>query len=387
MRFAFYNYFKNGIGNIGLVTDLVSLFINPEIVATPEPYSMTALDLTEIELQQLITHHVGNKLREEKYFVSSETTTIDDETSDLLLKYFLSPLKKEEFYSFTHPVKLELNDVYSVAESIFANPKKFIPYSQSLAKLLYEHSMHPKIKEGELNIAFFKNVDLDNELVEAIGIFKSETNVPFLKMKHQKSKFTISHDVGFEIKGINKGCLIFNSDMENGYRVLIIDHANRSAEAQYWKDDFLKVKPVANEYHQTNQFLGIAKDFVTKQLSEDFEVSKTDKIDLLNRSVEYFKTHDSFSKREFEQEVFQHDGIIKSFRDFDSTFREGNELELNDNFGISQRAVKKQAKVFKSVLKLDKNFHIYIHGDRELIEQGVEADGRKFYKIYFERES
>jgi hypothetical protein len=49
--------------------------------------------------------------------------------------------------------------------------------------------------------------------------------------------------------------------------------------------------------------------------------------------------------------------------------------------------VKKQARVFKSVLKLDKNFHIYIHGNRELIEQGVEKDGRKFYKIYFEKEA
>jgi hypothetical protein len=50
-------------------------------------------------------------------------------------------------------------------------------------------------------------------------------------------------------------------------------------------------------------------------------------------------------------------------------------------------AVKKQERIFKSVLKLDKNFHIYIHGDRELIEQGMDADGRKFYKIYFEEES
>jgi hypothetical protein len=60
---------------------------------------------------------------------------------------------------------------------------------------------------------------------------------------------------------------------------------------------------------------------------------------------------------------------------------------MNESFDISPQAVKKQARIFKSVLKLDKNFHIYIHGDRELIEQGVEKDGRKFYKIYFTEES
>lgn len=79
--------------------------------------------------------------------------------------------------------------------------------------------------------------------------------------------------------------------------------------------------------------------------------------------------------------------MIKSFRSFDSNYREENDIELTDNFDISPQAVKKKAKVFKSVLKLDKNFHIYIHGNSELIEQGVEKDGRKFYKIYFQQES
>lgn len=348
---------------------------------------MTTLDFTQVELQQLITHHVGNKLRDEKYLLSSEATIIEGETKNFLLKYFLLPVKAEEFYSFTHAVKLEQNDIYSVAENIFSSPKKFIQNSQNIAKLLYEQSMHPKIKEGELNIAYFLNVVLDDEVVEAIGIFKSETDVPFLKMKNQKSKFSINHDYGFEIKGVDKGCIIFNTDQQNGYKILIVDNANKSAEAQYWKDDFLKVKPVANEFHQTNQFLGIAKSFVTKKLSEEFEVTKAVKIDLLNRSVEYFKTHESFDKKEFEKDVFQDSGMIKSFRNFDSNYREENDIELTDNFDISPQAVKKQARVFKSVLKLDKNFHIYIHGDRELIEQGVEKDGRKFYKIYFQQES
>ena len=347
---------------------------------------MTNMDFTQVELQQLITHHVGNKLRDERYFLSSEATTFEEETKNFLLKYFLLPARAEEFYSFTHSVKLELNDIFSVVENIFSSPYKFIPNSQNIAKLLYEQSMHPKIKEGELNIAYFSKVILDDEVVDAIGIFKSETDVPFLKMKNEKSKFNINHDYGFEIKGIDKGCIIFNTDPQNGYKILIIDNANKSAEAQYWKDDFLKVKPLANEFHQTNQFLGIAKDFVTKKLSEEFEVSKADKIDLLNRSVEYFKTHESFDKKEFEKDVFQDSGMIKSFRSFDSNYREENDVELTDNFNISPQAVKKQARIFKSVLKLDKNFHIYIHGNKELIEQGIEKDGRKFYKIYFEKE-
>lgn len=346
---------------------------------------MMSLDFTEIELRQLVTHHIGNKLRDEKYFLSSEYTIIEDETKVFLLKYFISSLKAEEFYSFTHSVKLELNSIFSIIENIFSSPRKFIPNSQSIAKLLYEQSMHPKIKKGELNIAYFSNVTLDDEVIDAIGIFKSETNVPFLKIKSEKTKFNINHEFGFEVKGMDKGCIVFNTDKQNGYKILIAD--NKSGETQYWKDDFLKVRPCSDDYHQTKDFMNITKDFVTNQLSEEFEVSKADKIDLLNRSVDYFKRHDDFDKKHFEKEVFQDSDIIKSFRKFDSAFREENDIDLNDNFEISQQAVKKQAKAFKSVLKLDKNFHIYIHGDKEMIEQGVERDGRKYYKIYYKNES
>jgi hypothetical protein len=79
--------------------------------------------------------------------------------------------------------------------------------------------------------------------------------------------------------------------------------------------------------------------------------------------------------------------LIKSFQNFDNSYRQNNDIEIENKFEISNQAVKKQARVFKSVLKLDKNFHIYIHGNRDLIEQGVEKDGRRFYKIYFNEEN
>jgi hypothetical protein len=63
-------------------------------------------------------------------------------------------------------------------------------------------------------------------------------------------------------------------------------------------------------------------------------------------------------------------------------------VQFEDEFDIHLSAVKKQSKVFKSVLKLDKNFHVYIHGRRDLIERGYdELSGKHFYKIYFEEES
>ena len=58
---------------------------------------------------------------------------------------------------------------------------------------------------------------------------------------------------------------------------------------------------------------------------------------------------------------------------------------IEDEFGISDSAVKKQARSYKSVIKLDRNFHIYVHGNRNLLEQGEDEKG-KFYKVYYEEE-
>lgn len=348
---------------------------------------MTNVDFDQVVLEQLITHRVGNRAREEGIVISNDITAVTDETSEFLLKHFLGPVKTEELYAFSQPVQLDYNAVYKICQQLFARPNDFITLSQDIAKLLYEQSVHPKIQAGELNVARFKHARLDGEQVEAIGFFKSESNVPFLKMASDESGYVINHDYGFEIKGVDKGCVVFRTLEQEGFRVLVIDNLNKSNEAQYWKDDFLQVKPVNNEFQQTSGFMNIAKNFVTKQLTEEFEVSKADQIDLLNRSVNYFKKHDSFDKEEFAGEVFIDEQVVASFKKFDQSYREENDLELSDNFEISAQAVKKQARIFKSVLKLDKNFHIYIHGDRNLIEQGVDENGRKFYKVYYEKEN
>lgn len=293
----------------------------------------------------------------------------------------------EELYSFHFLPKVELNPVYQFVKSIFEDKNSFVEQTQNCSRILYDKSNHPKIKGGELQVAYFTGCTINGKTVDAISFFKSENKESFLRVLTSKVGFDLESEKGIAVRKLDKGCLIFNTKAKDGYLVAVVDNTNRGEEAQYWKDEFLGVQPIANEFHQTNEFLGIAKNFVTKQLDEEFEISKADKIDLLNRSVEYFKTHESFDKKEFEKEVFQDSGMIKSFRNFDSNYRQENEIEITDNFDISPQAVKKQARVFKSVLKLDKNFHIYIHGNREMIEQGVEKDGRKFYKIYYNEES
>ena len=74
--------------------------------------------------------------------------------------------------------------------------------------------------------------------------------------------------------------------------------------------------------------------------------------------------------------------------EYKRNFELSREYPLDDEFAIHVSAVKKQAKVFKSVLKLDKSFHVYIHGRNDLIEKGYdELKVKHFYKLYFDEES
>lgn len=340
-----------------------------------------------IKIKSLLLHKVGNKLNQDELLISKSPVNIGEDLNKALLDYFFSSFRLEELYQFHHDIELPLNEVYSCVTKVFDNPDNLYEQSINLAKHLYNQSTHPKVKSGEFYVVYFKDCILDGETLDAIGLFKSENKDIFIEVEQVKDGFDMESRQGININKLDKGCLIFNTERESGYVLSIIDNTNKGNEAQYWKDDFLSVQPKKNEYHQTNQFLGIAKQFVTKQLDEEFELSKADKIDLLNRSVDYFKKHETFDKIEFEEEVFGESKVIESFRKFDQTFRQENEVELSDNFVISEQAVKKQARVFKSVLKLDKNFHIYIHGNKELIEQGTDKDGRKYYKIYYENEA
>jgi hypothetical protein len=346
------------------------------------------IDFTRTRISKLVIHKVGNKLLDDGVILSNEPVNLshEEQLSTILKTYFLTPFKEPVYYHFHHVSSLDLNEIYSIASSLFDSPKGFMKKSKDIAHILYEYSNHPKIRTGELYIVYFEDCTVNNETIDAIGIFKSENKETFLKVMENGKNFVVNHDEGVSVRKPDKGCIIFNVKEDEGYRVCVTDSQNTGNEAQYWKDEFLKLKPVADNYFQTQNYLSLAKNFVTDRLDEDFEVSKADQIDYLNRSINYFKKNEQFNEQDFANDVFEHKEVIKSFKKFKGDFQDEHEIDVVSEFEISAHAVKRQSRVFKSVLKLDRNFHIYIHGDKDLIEKGIDKDGRKYYKIYYREE-
>jgi 37-kD nucleoid-associated bacterial protein len=346
----------------------------------------------EASLDTVSVHHIGNQSQNEMYALSDHPVALKDELiGQLLMQYFLKPFEKtNEVYHLMHSSgDLNLNELHYFATQVFEDKDRFHQISEQVAKHLYKVSNHPNIKPGELYVAYFKQVQIEGNPLDAIGIFKSENKETYLKVYPEKGGFEVDYEENaININKLDKGVLIFNIEKENGYKVVVIDHTSRGQEAAaYWKDEFLQLKIRNDSFNQTSNTLGIYKNFVTNKIDDEFDLSKADKIDLLNRSMKYFKEKDTFDMDEFAGEVIGNPEAIESFKNYKSQFETEFETSISNNFEISSNAVKKQQRVYKSVLKLDKNFHIYIHGDKELIEKGFdEGKSMNYYKVYFKEE-
>jgi len=332
-------------------------------------------------LRKIVHHKISSS--ENASIISDSLFDISNEDEEnilkrILLKPFSNIVNTEEFY---HEVDLKFNVLYNIAKNIYSE-EDFLTNTKNIAKHLISVSNHPNIKEGDLFIAKFEDLKFGGKYLEGIGIYKFEEKELFLETKVFKNDLKRSFRKGIGNKKPEKGCLILFS--EEPFTLLIID--NNKNETDYWQNDFIQHKSKNDYVNNTNDFLTITKSFITSQIQNELEITKADQIDLLNKSVDYFKRNINFDKQEFEKEVFVEEEIIDMFHKFDNNYRQETKVEISNNFEISSQVVKKQARSFKSVLKLDKNFHVYIHGDRDKIEKGVDESGRKFYKLYYDTE-
>ncbi|MDR0688232.1 MAG: nucleoid-associated protein, partial [Prevotellaceae bacterium] len=321
-------------------------------------------------LQEVVVHRVGSKAGSEGMLLSAAPLSVSSEVGELLLRYFLSPFKEQGYYCLRREGGAAAPSVaYGCVCAIFDNPDALMEQSVALAKHLYEQGDSAGAKGGDLFVVYLKNCMMDGETVDAVGLFKSENQETFLKIFPRGERFDVSAHSGININKLDRGCLIFNADRENGFLAAIAGSSRSISDEQRWTDCFLGVAQRKDDFFRTQQAISLCKSFVTQRLPEAFEVTKADQADMLNKSAKFFKENDSFDIDEFAQEVIAEPEAIKSFKSYKRELDRDSDSDdkIPERFGISEAAVKRQARVLKSVIKLDKNFHIYVHGRREYI--------------------
>lgn len=338
-----------------------------------------------MKIESLALHYVGNQANDEPFVLSKRAYTMTQDMNTLLTEYFVGAFKSEERYSFHDDLGLEYNRVYRLASDIFDNPTMLFDFSVDLATHLYENCQHPKIKGGDFIVAHITGLGMGRDIDEAVGLFKIENKETFLTVEHDDDGFDISPVDGVNLKRLDKGCLIMNYEREKGYMVAVVDKTN-SQGAGYWIDDFLHLARRQDSYFQTENIMDMTRNFVAQELPKQFEMNRADQADLLGRTMGYFKNTPKFDMDGFQQQVMAQPEVMGMFNDYRHRYEQERSLQLQEQFDVNQSAVKKQNRLYKSVIKLDKNFHIYVHGNRSMIEQGQDEHG-KFYKLYYNEES
>jgi hypothetical protein len=334
----------------------------------------------EAMVEEFVLHRIGT---EGAPSILSDFSAVlqGPEEQEFLRKLFLKP-----FSTMAHTN--EFAELEGAGENLLQGlcakvekGKDLVAISRAMAKHLIDVAGQHDVRTGDFFVARFHAVELGGAQYDGVGLYKFDDKEVFLESRAEGDTLAMQLKRGLGGRKPDQALLVLFTPL--AHTLFVIDDKPQTG---FWQRDFVVLQPKKDHVNSTRNVLEMTKNFITEQLPKDYEIPKADQIDLLNRSVQFFKDNTEFDRDRFAQEVFQTEEVMGSFQRFGERFQEDRSVELQDSFAISADAVKKQARVFKSVLKLDKNFHIYIHGDRNKIEQGVDDSGRKYYKIYYEQE-
>lgn len=348
------------------------------------------INLFNTHIESLSIHRVGNKSRNEAIFLSENQYALNDEIVPLLKEYFFKSFreKEENYFQFAHEVDLEYNDMFNLATEIFTNPSSVHEVSKKITKHLFEQSNHPHIKNGEVYVTYLTNVSIDNNVVDAIGVFKSELRTDFLQFEEKGSNLEMILQEGINLNKLDKGCLIFNHKKEEGYKILTVD-SNRY-DARYWLEHFLSVDAFQDENFMTKKYLKFCQEFAKEVVfpAED----KKQEVMFMNRAVNHFAKNDNFEETTFLNEVMDNPDLIPEFKSYKADRGEKYSIEDVTSFPIANAAVSDARKSIKNVINLDTNIQIKLdfinpESAEKFVEKGWDEEKQMYYYlVYFNKE-
>lgn len=329
------------------------------------------------EIKKATIQVVGNKTRGEG--LSAATTLADvSDSREFMTKLIEKSFLMEDLKCFSYVESVELNPVYQFVSKIFDDNEAFLKQSVNIATFLYDQSLHPNIRNGELYV-LLAQCEYKKQLVDAVVILKSEKKDPFLAIDNDGMEITARTMYGTGLKGLDKGCLVLNLECENGYVVGTVDNINIGSDAQYWTNSFLHVTARDDDYHQTVKLMDMCTGFV-QQLKEQSEV---DSVIAAKKTAEILKTNETVQVNDLADMLCQNEEQKQAFDTYRQSFEEEHGSFADEICVVSKAASRKPVSRM-NVLKLGNDFEVKVLNPDADIESGVdEVSGKRFYTLYY----
>lgn len=321
---------------------------------------------------------VGNKTRGEG--LSAALTLADvSESSDFLTKLVEKSFTMEDLKCFTYIESVELNPVYQFVSKIFDDDEAFLKQSVNIATFLYDQSVHPNIRSGELYVLLLE-CEYKKQAVEAITILKSEKKDPFLATDNDGREISVRTIYGTGLKGLDKGCLILNIEREKGYVVGTVDNTNNGSDAQYWTDSFLHVTDCDDDYHETERLMEMCTGFVA-QLKEQ---SVVESAVAAKKTASAFAAGETILVDELAEMICQNDEQKQAFEAYKQWFEE-EFGDFSNEVNVVRKATSRKPVTRMNTLKLGTDFEVKVLNPTAKIEGGIDKkSGKKYYTLYYE---
>ena len=333
-------------------------------------------------IQNVVLQRTGNKNKGDGVTFANEEISLEDTAS------FLQQMIEESFdfkiiQHFTYISSVELNPLYTFVTKIFNDTASLVKQANNIAAYLYDQSIHPNIQSGEFYVVYLESCQINNKETSAIAMFKTETKESYLTVSLVNEHLTIHRATGISNDSIDKGCIIFNVEKEDGFRLAVIDKKS-NRDAHYWTDNFLHSVAINNSYYQTNQFIDTCKAYAKSEVKKGNLQSELDMASFLIKGKELLLSTPQTDVNSFAACVFEEAEAQSSFLSFYKAQTEKMGLNSNEVITIDIASVDKLSPLSRRKLKLGHSFEVIVKDNNTTIEQGYDPEvGMNFCKLYY----
>ena len=277
----------------------------------------------------------------------------------------------------------DMNPSYRFVRKIFENKDEFVKQSNNLARHLYDQSIHPHISNGEFYVIYIDGCIINDETVDAVMLLKTEAKDNFLTVSYENGEYSIKSQLGLSTKHLDKGCIIFNTQSDNGYLISIVETSTIRQDGRYWSNNFLYIKEIITDFQHTEHIADFCST-VVRQISKgnpekslDLVKASRKIIQILQNEGREVNTNELISSLAIDEEVASM--LLSYKREYEE--RSG---EMPETFKIAQNAAKRKAITKANILKIGSGFELKVLDSSAIIEQGYDDEKKQnFLKLYY----
>lgn len=192
---------------------------------------------------------------------------------------------------------------------------------------------------------------------------------------------------GLPMKKPEYACLVL-PDPSEGYQLYILEPSKTEGSRTSWSASLFPFVLLTDDAFHAKQFFKMVKDFSEEVLVKEQHQPREKQISFLSESLDFAKENQGVSIPDFKREVLKEASFIDAFEDYQEKYTGDRHWNPPDQFAMTEKMQDQAKKFVRSVIKLDKNFHLYVHGRKDRLEQGYDPEKKmKYYKLWYEAES